>query len=200
MEIAVIAKDILVCDSLVSVISNQGGVKGVGGARTVSQATRMLDHGGVLVVVGDGLGVEDWIEIGRAKADGATKILLVVTDGEETSGRSAADAVVHSREGANGLVRATKNLMGEETPAIAGTGMVRETGVAYGRRGRSLTKREREVASYVSLGMSNRRISQILGLQEQSIKNLVSSIMRKLDCQNRTQVVLKLTGKPYDNA
>jgi DNA-binding NarL/FixJ family response regulator len=40
--------------------------------------------------------------------------------------------------------------------------------------------------------MSNRKISQITGLREQSIKNLVSVIMRKLHCENRVQVALKL--------
>ncbi len=59
--------------------------------------------------------------------------------------------------------------------------------------GNDLTRREFEVAQLVSKGMSNRKISQVTGLREQSIKNLVSVIMRKLHCENRVQVALKLT-------
>ena len=41
--------------------------------------------------------------------------------------------------------------------------------------------------------MPNRRISEVTALREQSVKNLVSVIMRKLNCENRVQVALKLT-------
>jgi len=33
-------------------------------------------------------------------------------------------------------------------------------------------------------------------LREQSVKNLVSVVMRKLDCENRVQVALKLVNAP----
>jgi DNA-binding NarL/FixJ family response regulator len=69
--------------------------------------------------------------------------------------------------------------------------MVREGKRPY-RRGNRLTYREYEVAEFVSKGYSNRRISEVSGLREQSVKNLVSVIMRKLQCENRTQVALKL--------
>jgi DNA-binding NarL/FixJ family response regulator len=69
--------------------------------------------------------------------------------------------------------------------------MVREGKRPY-RRGNRLTHREYEVAEFVSKGYSNRRISEVSGLREQSVKNLVSVIMRKLQCENRTQVALKL--------
>jgi DNA-binding NarL/FixJ family response regulator len=39
--------------------------------------------------------------------------------------------------------------------------------------------------------MSNRKISQVLGLKEQSIKNLVSGAMKNLQAENRTQLVLR---------
>jgi DNA-binding NarL/FixJ family response regulator len=43
--------------------------------------------------------------------------------------------------------------------------------------------------------MSNRRIAESLGIREQSVKNLVSVLMRKLHCENRVQVALQLTGQ-----
>jgi DNA-binding NarL/FixJ family response regulator len=69
---------------------------------------------------------------------------------------------------------------------------VREGRRAYGN-GNELTRREYEVAQLVARGMPNRRISEVTGLREQSVKNLVSVIMRKLNCENRVQVALKLT-------
>lgn len=68
-------------------------------------------------------------------------------------------------------------------------------GIQHIAGGVKLTRRETEVAQYVAKGLGNRRISQVLSLQEQSVKNLVSAIMRKLNCENRTTVALKLTGK-----
>jgi DNA-binding NarL/FixJ family response regulator len=68
---------------------------------------------------------------------------------------------------------------------------VREGKRGY-RRGNNLSHREFQVAEYVSKGYSNRTISEVSGLQEQSVKNLVSVVMRKLNCENRTQVALRL--------
>ena len=54
-----------------------------------------------------------------------------------------------------------------------------------------LTKRQIDVVRLLSEGMSNRKISQVLGLKEQSIKNLVSGAMKNLQAENRTQLVLR---------
>ena len=70
---------------------------------------------------------------------------------------------------------------------------VRESLSPYGSRG-DLTPREREVARLVSQGMPNRRIATVLGIQEQSVKNLVSVVMRKLRCENRVQLALHLSA------
>ena len=58
--------------------------------------------------------------------------------------------------------------------------------------GVDLTRREYEVAQLVSQGMSNRKISEVTGLREQSIKNLVRVIMRKLNSQDRMSVASNL--------
>ena len=66
-----------------------------------------------------------------------------------------------------------------------------------GRRSRAdkplgLSAREYEVATLIAKGYSNRRISEETGIQEQSVKNAVSTVLRKLNCENRTQLALKL--------
>ncbi|QTD96679.1 response regulator [Streptomyces cyanogenus] len=53
-----------------------------------------------------------------------------------------------------------------------------------------LTKREREVLSCLSKGMSNAQIAKALHLTEPTVKGYVSRLLVKLDCDNRTQAGL----------
>jgi DNA-binding NarL/FixJ family response regulator len=62
--------------------------------------------------------------------------------------------------------------------------------------GLELSNREYEVARLVARGCSNATISRILALKEQSVKNLVSTVIRKLRCENRVQVALRLANQP----
>jgi len=53
-----------------------------------------------------------------------------------------------------------------------------------------LTLRERQVASLVSQGRSNKEIARELHLGYSTVKNYVSSILEKLDLRDRTQIAL----------
>ncbi len=48
--------------------------------------------------------------------------------------------------------------------------------------------------------MSNRMIAESIGLREQSIKNLVSIVLRKMGLESRAEVELKLTRTNSLNA
>lgn len=54
----------------------------------------------------------------------------------------------------------------------------------------ALTKREYEVLSLIAEGLSNKEISQKLVISEKTVKNHVSSILRKLDLSDRTQAAI----------
>jgi two-component system response regulator DevR len=54
----------------------------------------------------------------------------------------------------------------------------------------SLTRKERQVLDLVAAGRSNREIGDRLQLAEKTVKNHVSSLLRKLGVQRRTQLVL----------
>jgi DNA-binding NarL/FixJ family response regulator len=54
----------------------------------------------------------------------------------------------------------------------------------------SLTLRERQVASLVAQGRSNKEIASELHLGYSTVKNYVSSILEKLDLRDRTQIAL----------
>jgi DNA-binding NarL/FixJ family response regulator len=53
-----------------------------------------------------------------------------------------------------------------------------------------LTPREREVLERAGQGLTNRQIAAELGLRPQTVKNHLSSVLRKLDVKTRTQAVL----------
>jgi two-component system response regulator DegU len=53
-----------------------------------------------------------------------------------------------------------------------------------------LTPREMEILGYVAQGMMNRQIASQLGISEQTIKNHVTSILRKLNANARTEAVV----------
>lgn len=60
---------------------------------------------------------------------------------------------------------------------------------------RLLTAREREVLQQAALGMRNRQIGEELGIAEQTVKNHLSSAMRKLAIHDRTHAVVLALGR-----
>ena len=54
----------------------------------------------------------------------------------------------------------------------------------------SLTKRETEILEYVARGFLNKQIASSLEISEQTIKNHVTSILRKLNANARTEAVV----------
>jgi DNA-binding NarL/FixJ family response regulator len=53
-----------------------------------------------------------------------------------------------------------------------------------------LSDREMEVLTYVTRGLSNKEIATLLGISHQTVKNHVTSILRKLGVDDRTQAAL----------
>jgi DNA-binding CsgD family transcriptional regulator len=60
---------------------------------------------------------------------------------------------------------------------------------------RRLTPRERQVVQQAALGMSNRQIGEELEIAEQTVKNHLSSAMRKLSIRHRTSAVVVALGQ-----
>lgn len=53
-----------------------------------------------------------------------------------------------------------------------------------------LTQREMEILAHLAAGMLNKEIAHVLGLSEQTVKNHVTSILRKLNAKDRTQAAV----------
>lgn len=53
-----------------------------------------------------------------------------------------------------------------------------------------LTQRERQILTYIADGNTNKQIAGILEISEQTIKNHVSAILRKLNANDRAHAVV----------
>jgi DNA-binding NarL/FixJ family response regulator len=53
-----------------------------------------------------------------------------------------------------------------------------------------LTQRERQILTYIADGNTNKQIANILNISEQTIKNHVSAILRKLNANDRAHAVV----------
>lgn len=53
-----------------------------------------------------------------------------------------------------------------------------------------LSAREMEILEYVTRGKSNKEIAQTLGISHQTVKNHMTSILKKLDVRDRTQAAV----------
>jgi len=62
-----------------------------------------------------------------------------------------------------------------------------------------LSPRETEILKYIAEGNSNKRIAHALGIGEQTIKNHITSIMRKLNANDRTHAVVLAMRKGWLN-
>ena len=59
----------------------------------------------------------------------------------------------------------------------------------------ALTRREREVASLVTQGLTNRQIASELVLSEHTVHRHVAGILKKLDLHSREQVASRLAER-----
>jgi two-component system response regulator DegU len=79
----------------------------------------------------------------------------------------------------------------DEVGVAAGGVGLKEAGVKYVHAANSpLTRREAEVLRLMAEGKSNKSIGEFLFISEKTVKNHVSSILQKLEVDDRTQAVI----------
>lgn len=193
MRIALCSKEGLFGEAVASLIDHQGNYQVVATERSPRDLINAAKEYRSQVMIVDSFELDrnELQFLMGARAFGDFGIILLVGEHEkEDYIEVPVDRLLSRQASAVELFKALEELGG--TVRMYPRPMIREARRSYGN-GSDLTRREYEVAQLVAKGMSNRRISQITGLREQSIKNLVSVIMRKLHCENRVQVALKLT-------
>jgi two-component system response regulator DegU len=79
----------------------------------------------------------------------------------------------------------------DEVGVVAPSQTIKESGMKYVHKDNSpLTKREAEVLRLMAEGKSNKLIGESLFISEKTVKNHVSSILQKLEVDDRTQAVI----------
>lgn len=187
MRIGVVSQDALLRDGVESLLGSVPGVRVLPlGSR---QADGPLD---ALVVLTDELDARAVADLQTLKRRQQVRLIGIPSSDKLPDGLSSLfDAIAKRAAGADGLRKALASVTNSNGHFSRG---VREPRGAY-RVHPHLTPRESQVAQLVSRGFSNRRIAESIGIQEQSVKNLVSVVMRKLQCENRVQVALQLAGQ-----
>ena len=114
--------------------------------------------------------------------------------------RSGADAFAAKSIEIDELVRLIRHLACAEpetpAPTFAAARLLDEvrTGARRGALEASdfspLSPREVEILGFVSQGLSNKEIASILTISDQTVKNNITSILRKLQVNDRTQAVI----------
>lgn len=55
-----------------------------------------------------------------------------------------------------------------------------------------LTKREKEILTYLEKGFSTKNVAELLGLSTKTIRNHISNVILKLGVNSRKQAILEL--------
>lgn len=110
----------------------------------------------------------------RALRSGATSYLLKTASAEQV--------VAAVRDAANGTASLSPALLSRFTHALQQKPAPDPLA--------ALSPREREVLDLIASGLSNRQIARELGIGEQTVKSHVSSILTKLDLQDRVQAAI----------
>ncbi|RYG26039.1 response regulator transcription factor [bacterium] len=153
-------------------------------ARSVSEALISARSNSVSVLVVDTLSLESGELQGllALRESGSAAVVLLVAEPDPTPYVGLPVDRVLSRHSTTDELFATLDELARPV------GRARHGSLPF-----DLSRRELECAQLVARGLSNRRIAELTGLREQSVKNVVSLAMRKMSVENRVQVALRLT-------
>lgn len=191
MRVAVLCQDAMLRDGLLSVVGSIPQVEIVaadGRMRSIA-ALAGIGQVDVVVVPSDALASTDVSALQTLRVPKGPRMVAITAQGSlPLNGQRLFDAFVPRSAGAHGLRSTLGNL--RLAPRRADFGTAER---AHSNGSTRLTKREHQVAQLIGKGMPNRKIAEVLGIREQSVKNLVSVLLKKLECENRVQVALQLT-------
>lgn len=196
MRIALCSKESLFREALASLLSHEGNFDVVA---KESQPRACISaakdqRANIIVVDADGLEANELEFFMGARAYGDFGIALIASDKDaERFDAQSVDALLRRSQGSGPMFKSIREIGAAFVRVPTGRGSREARNSGYNSEF-ELTRREYEVASLVAKGFSNRRIAAVTGLREQSIKNLVSVVMRKLKCENRVQVALRLAA------
>jgi DNA-binding NarL/FixJ family response regulator len=201
MRVAVFSPDPLASECLGCLLKFSGGIDVVACGTRLDAAETVVRRQGVntILVTDDLLDDVGLSMLGRLKESLGPKLLVLWSGAEPTGPPSLFDGTISRLTGSSGLLAALRRLQPNGQPAPGTTGLGGDLVESHLRlTGGRLSPRERRAGELVGKGMSNRSIARIMTVSEQSVKNYVHSLMRKLGCESRLQLGLLFAGVEPD--
>lgn len=187
---------------LIDLVSNEVDIDVVGEAGTVRQAGGRIEATAPDVAVldvrlPDGSGIDLCRDIRSRMPAVRCLILTAYDDDSAVSAAVLAGAAGYVLKDVGGTrlvdairaVASGRSLVSAAVSARAAT-RIRERADEDDPRLGSLGLRERQILRLIADGMTNRQIGQRLGIAEKTVKNYVSSLLRKLGLERRTQAAV----------
>lgn len=178
---------LLMEESVESVLSAQDGVEALAILQKETVDVAILD---VEMPKKSGLDVLEWL-----KANRETKVIIVTTFKRagyfQRAVKAGVDAYVLKERSISELMATIDKVLAggkEYSPELMET-IVQEEHL--------LSARERDVLKLLAKGLSNKEIANQLYLSDGTVRNYVTSLMTKLDANNRTEAVLIATEKNW---
>lgn len=187
---------------LIDLVSNEVDIDVVGESGTVRQAGGRIEATAPDVAVldvrlPDGSGIDLCRDIRSRMPAVRCLILTAYDDDSAVSAAVLAGAAGYVLKDVGGTrlvdairaVASGRSLVSAAVSARAAT-RIRERADEDDPRLGSLGLRERQILRLIADGMTNRQIGQRLGIAEKTVKNYVSSLLRKLGLERRTQAAV----------
>lgn len=198
VQVLIVDDQVLMREGLRKLLELEPGIEVVGDAAEGVAALDLLDAARPDVALVDArMPRMDGIEL-IARLDVPAIILTTFDDDDYIFGglRAGARGYLLKDTPPHELVAAIRKAARGETVlgGVAAERVVAELRRAPAARdpGQELSEREREVAVLVGQGATNREISRRLFITEGTVKNHISSILRKLRLRDRTQLAIHI--------
>lgn len=170
---------LIYADALECLVEKRGGLETAAGSPATNEPA-------VRVVVDTSLTTADLAELQKARRTGSAVLVLAEGKSLATEIAAAADAVVS-------LSSPTENFLAKLSALGASRRVIGVSDQAAGYFEVRLSSNEQKAAQFLARGASNQEIAAAMGCSEQSVKNYMRQLMRKLGCKNRVQLLLKLS-------
>jgi DNA-binding NarL/FixJ family response regulator len=204
-RVVVVEDEMLVRQGIVELLGLTGRFEVVGQAATGEEALRVIPENAPDLVLMDvrlpGLSGPEVLEHFREQGLCVPVVLITTFDDDEAllrGMRAGARGYLRKDISIEELTRSIEAALAGETvlrPAVTSRGLDRfrslQPSFECSALPEPLTERETGVLRLMAEGLSNREISEVLGISDATVKTHVSTILSKLGVRDRTRAVLK---------
>lgn len=193
----------VVCQGLKAILSTSENLEVVGIANNGAEALEFIENHPIDVALMDlKMPIMNGIHATKAIKEKYpdVKVLVLTTYDADAwlfdAIRNGADGYLLKDTSREALVQAIEEIVSGNTPVdskVAGKlfhQLAKQAMPGDSTLGQNLSDREREILKLITHGMANAEIAQTLFLSEGTVRNYVSSILEKLEVDDRTQAAV----------